>query len=152
MNFLERTLRDWKVRLEPIAAQKPVQLKESSETEASPTPTMMGSSEATTGSVGASRRTSAERRTEKAGSAALIVCVKETATAPRETLVRQLPSAWTAASGAMPLSDSAEARGRASAPAAHAAAASAPPSANWTAVHVSGYGKAARTCLLKMLK
>ena len=38
MIFLEKTLRDWKVTLDPMADRKPVQLKVASEAEARATP------------------------------------------------------------------------------------------------------------------
>merc|ERR1719188_2388909 len=49
MTFLLYTARDAEPKLEPIAAPKQSQLKDISEAEASPTPPMIGSSEAYTG-------------------------------------------------------------------------------------------------------
>lgn len=46
-----------------------------------------------------SPRNKEERRTEKKGSIALIVCVNDTATFPRLILVKRLPNVWTIASG-----------------------------------------------------
>lgn len=48
-----------------------------------------------------SPKNKAERRTEKKGSIALIVCVNETATFPRLIFVKRLPIVWTAANGKM---------------------------------------------------
>ncbi len=103
MNFFEKTFLDWKVTLDPIAAKKPPQLKVASLAEASATPPTIGSSEPTTASVGASPRNSAESSTEKKGSIALMVWVKDTATAPSETLVSRFPSVCTAARGSTAL-------------------------------------------------
>ena len=46
-----------------------------------------------------SPRKIAERRTEKKGSMALIVCVNDTATFPRLMFVKRLPMVWTIARG-----------------------------------------------------
>jgi hypothetical protein len=46
-----------------------------------------------------SPRKIAERRTEKKGSMALIVCVNDTATLPRLMFVKRLPMVWTTARG-----------------------------------------------------
>jgi hypothetical protein len=46
-----------------------------------------------------SPRNMAERMTEKKGSIALIVCVKDTATFPRLILVKRFPKVCTTASG-----------------------------------------------------
>ena len=81
MNFFENTFLDWKVTLDPIAAKNPPQLKVASLAEASATPPTIGTSDPTTASVGASPRKRADSKTEKKGSMALMVCVKETATA-----------------------------------------------------------------------
>ena len=103
MNFFEKTFLDWNVTLDPIAAKNPNQLNVASLADASATPPTIGSSDPTTASVGASPRNRAERSTEKKGSMALMVCVNETATAPRDTLVSRLPRVWTRARGAMVL-------------------------------------------------
>ena len=76
------------------------------EKEASATPATMGSSEATIASVGVDPRKAQESTTEKKGSMALMVCVKDTETALRLTLVNRLPSVCTAASGRTPKSTS----------------------------------------------
>lgn len=99
MNFLENTFRLWNVTLEPMALMKPGQLKEASVSDAPITPPMMGSRVRSTIGLGVSPRKRTEKRTEKRGSRALIVCVNDTATMPRETLVRRLPSVWTTARG-----------------------------------------------------
>jgi hypothetical protein len=46
-----------------------------------------------------SPRNIAERRTEKKGSMALMVCVNDTATFPRLMFVKRLPIVWTIARG-----------------------------------------------------
>lgn len=68
MNFLEKTLRDWKVTLDPMAARKPGQLKVASEAEAATTPPTMGTSESSTGMEGVSPKKILDSRTEKNGS------------------------------------------------------------------------------------
>jgi len=75
MNFLEKTLRDWKVMLDPMAARKPPQLKVASEAEAATTPPTMGTSVARTMGLGVSPRNRLESTTEKNGS---IDCTQET--------------------------------------------------------------------------
>lgn len=70
MNFLEKTFRDWKVMLEPMAARKPPQLKVASEAEAAMTPPTMGTRDKSTGMLGMSPRNKLDRRTEKKGSMA----------------------------------------------------------------------------------
>ena len=68
MNFFDRTFLDWKVRLEPMAAKKPGQLKVASVREAIATPPTMGNRDSTTGKVGLSPRKIADRATLKKGS------------------------------------------------------------------------------------
>jgi hypothetical protein len=46
-----------------------------------------------------SPRNNTDRRIEKKGSIALIVCVKETATLPKLVLVKTFPSMWIKAKG-----------------------------------------------------
>ncbi|MCJ1354285.1 MAG: hypothetical protein MMC33_004272 [Icmadophila ericetorum] len=70
MNFLEKTFRDWKVTLLPMAARKPGQLKVTSEVEASATPPTTGKREARTGNVGVSPRNRLDSSTLKKGSIA----------------------------------------------------------------------------------
>ena len=70
MNFLEKTLRDWKVMLDPMAAKKPPQLKVASEADAATTPPTIGTKDRSTGTDGESPRKMLERRTEKKGSMA----------------------------------------------------------------------------------
>ena len=91
MNFFERTFLDWKVILDPKAARKPVQLNVISEVDANATPAIIGSKEKTTGTDGVWPRKIDDKMTLKRGSAALTVCVKEGATALRDTLVSTLP-------------------------------------------------------------
>ncbi len=74
MNFLEKTLRDWKVTLEPMAAKKPGQLKVASEAEAATTPPTIGTRESRTGMLGVSPRKMLDSSTEKNGS---MDCMKE---------------------------------------------------------------------------
>jgi hypothetical protein len=101
------------------------QLKEASVRDASATPPTIGRRDITTQGVGnckfhlsgakhesrrilaqcqaengiTSPRKMAERRTEKKGSIALIVCVNDTATFPRLMFVKRLPMVWTIARG-----------------------------------------------------
>lgn len=101
MIFFENTLRLWNVALEAMALLKPIQLKETSLTAAPITPPMIGISVSSTKGLGDSPRNMKENRTENIGSKALIVCVKDTATMPRDTLVSRLPSVCTTARGAI---------------------------------------------------
>lgn len=91
MNFLLNTFRVWFVRLEAIAVLKPIQLKEASVNEARATPPTMGTREETIQMEGLSPKNSAESKTVKNGSIALIVCVNETATFPRLIFVKRFP-------------------------------------------------------------
>ena len=152
MIFLLSTLRDWKVRLDPMAARKPAQLKDSSVAEASATPPAMGTSDATTAAVGWSPKKIAERTTEKKGSMALMVCVKDTATLPRLTLVSRLPSACTAASGRILSTSSLVIFGALCTRRVHMLSARREPTANCSQVHEMGTVKSFRTCLFAMLK
>jgi len=99
INFLENTFRLWKVTLDIIALANPGQLNEASVTDAPMTPPMMGKRVSSTIGFGVSPRNRIEKRTEKRGSNALMVCVKDTATMPSETLVSKLPRVWTMARG-----------------------------------------------------
>lgn len=92
INFFDRTFRDWKVIFDPNAAMNPVQLNDNSEVDANATPEIMGTNEATTARVGRSPRKMDDIMTLKKGSRALTVCVKEGATARRDTLVKTLPT------------------------------------------------------------
>lgn len=85
--------------LEPSAAKKPVQLKDSSEVDARATPVTMGTKEAATERVGTSPRKKYDINTLKNGSKAFTVWVKDTATALKETLVKTLPTTWMQANG-----------------------------------------------------
>eukprot|EP00955_Chlamydomonas_euryale_P110298 365990-Chlamydomonas_euryale.AAC.28 len=95
ISFFDSTLRDWNVRLEPIAVRKPSQLNDTSAIDARATPPTIGTSVASTAKDGTSPRKSADSTTEKNGSIALIVWVNETATAPSDMLVSRLPSVCT---------------------------------------------------------
>jgi len=99
ISFLLRTFLDWKVTFEAIAAKNPAQLKEASEIDANATPPTIGRRDKTTQGVGSSPGNIAERRTEKKGSMALMVCVNDTATFPRLMFVKRLPMVWTIARG-----------------------------------------------------
>ena len=70
MNFLEKTFRDWKVTLLPMAARNPGQLKVTSEVDASATPPTTGKREAMTASEGLSPRKRLDSSTLKKGSMA----------------------------------------------------------------------------------
>ena len=70
INFLEKTLRDWKVMLLPMAARKPGQLKVTSDVDARATPPTTGSREATTARDGDSPRNRLDSSTLKKGSIA----------------------------------------------------------------------------------
>lgn len=100
MNFFDNTLRLWNVALEAMALPKPTQLNDASVTAAPITPPMIGSRVSRTMGLGDSPRNRNEKTTENMGSKALIVCVKDTATIPRDTLVSRLPRVCTTARGA----------------------------------------------------
>lgn len=68
MNFFEKTFLDWKVKLDPMAARNPPQLKVASEAEAAITPPTMGTKDKSTGMLGVSPRKMLESKTEKKGS------------------------------------------------------------------------------------
>jgi len=146
ISFLLSTFLDWNVTFEAIALQKPAQLKEASVRDAKATPPTMGTRDNTTQGVGNSPRKIAERRTEKKGSMALIVCVNETATFPRLMFVKRLPMVWTIARGRIARSWAPEIFGLLRIPVIHMNKAMAVPTANCTVVMFIGYGKTFRTC------
>ena len=101
-----------------------------------------------TASDGTSPKKSAESKTEKNGSLALMVCVKETATFPSDTFVSKFPTAWITANGAIGFSIAIETCGGFFAPLAHIAAMSALPTPSSISVTVTGYGNVFKICLL----
>ena len=137
-----------------MAARNPGQLNDASVTDAAATPPTMGTNVAITAAEGTSPKNSDDKSTLKNGSIALMVCVKETATFPRLTLVSTLPSVCTMASGAIALSDSivSESLFSLCIPVICNNAMKATPAANCHSVDVSGNGYAPNTCLLQMLK
>ena len=68
INFLEKTLRDWKVTFEPMAAKKPGQLKVASDADAATTPPTIGTRDSRTGMLGVSPKKRLDSSTEKKGS------------------------------------------------------------------------------------
>merc|ERR1719240_1718086 len=82
-----------------MAPPKESQVKESSVIEASETPSTIGTSESTVSGATREPRMSAERKHVKTGSAALTICVKETAPAPAETTAPMWPIEWQKAIG-----------------------------------------------------
>ena len=68
MNFLEKTLRDWKVTFDPMAARNPGQLKVASEADAATTPPTIGMRDSRTGMLGVSPKKRLDNSTEKKGS------------------------------------------------------------------------------------
>lgn len=84
---------------DPRAAKNPVQLNESSEMDANATPATIGTSDAATGIVGMDPKKMKDMMTLKNGSRALMVWVKETATAFNDTFVKTLPKTWIPANG-----------------------------------------------------
>ena len=76
--------------------------------------------------------------TLKRGSAAFTVCVKEGATARRETLVRTLPRTWIPANGEIARKAPGSILGRFMMPVIHIKQAMRLPMPNWIAVHVIG--------------
>lgn len=99
INFFDKTFLDWNVILDPNAAKNPVQLNVNSDVDANATPVTIGTKDAATGMVGTEPRKMKDMMTLKNGSKALTVCVKETATALKDTLVNTFPRTWIPASG-----------------------------------------------------
>ena len=147
MSF-ERTLRLWNVRLEAIAAANPTHEKLISPVDAKMTPPTIGRSVAMTRGDARSLRKMAEKSTEKKGSMALMVWVKETGTEPRERFVRTFPNVWTRARGRIWTSADLVIVGKGCRRRVHIKMQRAEPNMNWRVVHVTGCGKAPRTCLL----
>ena len=106
-----KMLRVAKARLDAIAAPKASHVKESSVTEAMATPSTIGMSERATGSETACLRKRRERPHVNTGSAALTICVNETAPAEKERTAEACPIAWQAAIGSNGLSAALESRG-----------------------------------------
>ena len=148
MNFLLSTFLLWKVRFEPMAATKPAQLKEASVADARATPPTMGTRVSTTAGGATSPRKAALITTEKNGSMALMVWVKDTATLPRDTFVSTLPRVWTHAKGRIVSSCFLVTLGLLWIPVTHTKRARHDPTMNWSSVHDIGNLKALRTCLL----
>lgn len=134
--------------LDPKAARKPVQLKDSSDVEASATPETMGNSDAATAIVGRSPRNMNDIMTLKKGSRALTVWVKDTATARNETLVRTLPTTWIPARGVMDRRAPGSILGCSCSRKSHMKHASMLPTAKCITVQVRGCGKYFKSCLL----
>jgi len=133
-SFLHKTFRDWLVRFEAMALQNPIQLKETSVTDANTTPPTIGTSEPNTNTEGVSPRNRTERRTEKKGSMALMVWVKETATLPKLTLVKTFPSMWIKARGRIFAYCLGESLGLGCRFSSHMSATKKDPDANWKVV------------------
>lgn len=87
MDNFEKILRAVNAKLEVIADKKPSQVNETSETEAMITPATTGNKEAYTGNGKIDCKKMPEPTTLTKGSIDLTTCVKETATAPKETTV-----------------------------------------------------------------
>mmetsp|Transcript_22668 Transcript_22668/g.27381 ORF Transcript_22668/g.27381 Transcript_22668/m.27381 type:complete len:232 (-) Transcript_22668:824-1519(-) len=138
ISFLENTLRDVKVTLDPRAAINPTQLKDVSVKEARAIPPTTGMRVATRAKDGMSPRKTACMTTEKNGSHDLMVCVNETATLPRLIFVRRLPRVWTRASGRIVMRVLRSTWGRACRPAAHIMQAMTEPTARLSSVRVVG--------------
>eukprot|EP00967_Tisochrysis_lutea_P034139 scaffold40681_cov30-Tisochrysis_lutea.AAC.2 len=86
-------LRVAKARLDSIAPPKDIHVKESSLTEAIATPATIGMRAASAGAEMDEPRMAQERPAVHTGSAALTICVKETAPAPAETTAPMCPMA-----------------------------------------------------------
>ena len=131
-----------------IALVNPIQEKLASDAEAKATPPTMETKQRMTEIEGESPRNKDDKTTEKNGSIALIVCVKLTATDPREMLVSRLPRVWTTARGMTALTVSLVTFGLFMTPVVHSIRAMTDPTMNCKTVSVRGKGKAWRTCLL----
>mmetsp|Transcript_42711 Transcript_42711/g.138522 ORF Transcript_42711/g.138522 Transcript_42711/m.138522 type:complete len:204 (-) Transcript_42711:311-922(-) len=97
--FLERTAREAKATLEVRAPYRAFMVKESSLSDASETPTMMGSSDAYTCHLKTVPSTKKDSTHVKSGSAALTVWAKETAPAPSAITAPAWPRACAAPMG-----------------------------------------------------
>mmetsp|Transcript_3283 Transcript_3283/g.9135 ORF Transcript_3283/g.9135 Transcript_3283/m.9135 type:complete len:210 (+) Transcript_3283:2077-2706(+) len=148
MNFLLSTFLLWKVRLLPIAAPNPAQLKLASVALARATPPTIGTSVSSTGRGLDSPRKMEDRATEKKGSMALMVCVKLTATFPRLTLVSRFPRVWTHARGRIVINWLLVSLGLLWIPVAHTKRARQEPTTNWSSVQDTGNLNTLSTCLL----
>ena len=95
----EQMLRMANARLESIAPPKESHVNESSVMEARATPKTMGKRERTVSGAIREPRMIADRKHVKTGSAALTICVKETAPALAETTAAMWPIEWQKAMG-----------------------------------------------------
>jgi len=138
MNFFDSTFRDWNVMFDPNAAKNPVQLKVSSEVDARATPVTIGTNDAATGNVGTVPRKRKDMITLKNGSNAFTVCVKDTATARRETFVRTFPRTWIPANGVTDFNAPGSIFGLSCNLRTHIVNARRLPVMKWSAVHVRG--------------
>ena len=93
MSFFEKMALALKATLEAIAVLNPSHENESSVAEAKATPPMIGNSAMYTGHAYTVPFTKKEPAALNTGSNVLIVCVNDTATAAKETFVRQWPNA-----------------------------------------------------------
>mmetsp|Transcript_1828 Transcript_1828/g.4118 ORF Transcript_1828/g.4118 Transcript_1828/m.4118 type:complete len:127 (-) Transcript_1828:179-559(-) len=91
MYCLESTFLNWNAKFDPRAKERPAQVKEASVKEATTTPETMGNKAKMLSSDGTVPRSHAENTAVKNGSSALMVCVKETATAPKLAFVSKNP-------------------------------------------------------------
>eukprot|EP00976_Prorocentrum_cordatum_P106528 1194470-Prorocentrum_minimum.AAC.5 len=92
MYFLEMTLRDCSATFDAIAVRNPYQLNDRSVADAITTPATMGISVSVVTSDGTEPRNIHDSSTVKNGSSDLIVCVRDTFTAPRDMFVNRNPS------------------------------------------------------------
>lgn len=134
--------------LDPKAAKNPVQLKDNSEVDARATPVTIGTSDTATGTVGTSPRNIKDIITLKNGSKAFTVCVKDTATALKDTFVSTLPTTWIQAKGVTDFNALISTCGFLCSLKIHISNAIVLPTMKWIAVHVRGYGNTFNKCLL----
>mmetsp|Transcript_58634 Transcript_58634/g.134526 ORF Transcript_58634/g.134526 Transcript_58634/m.134526 type:complete len:216 (+) Transcript_58634:778-1425(+) len=147
----ERILRAANARLESMAPKKDTQVNESSDTEASATPNTIGSSEMATGAETVCPSSSAERPHVNTGSAALTICVNETAPAPAETTAPMCPMEWQKEMGARVRTAAVESFGGLRRPVSHKSDTKADPTASEAAECAHGSASALSRTLFAML-
>mmetsp|Transcript_34792 Transcript_34792/g.69336 ORF Transcript_34792/g.69336 Transcript_34792/m.69336 type:complete len:241 (+) Transcript_34792:567-1289(+) len=151
MERREKMLRVAKARLESIAPPKASQVKESSLTEARATPATMGMRESAVRVETEEPRMRADSPQVKTGSAALTICVNETAPAPADTTAPMCPMAWQKAMGSSVLMASAESLGGLRMPVSQSGMTNAVPTKSEKALCVHGSGSKFRRTLFWML-
>mmetsp|Transcript_8884 Transcript_8884/g.21438 ORF Transcript_8884/g.21438 Transcript_8884/m.21438 type:complete len:225 (+) Transcript_8884:609-1283(+) len=148
MYFFEITFRDWNARFDPMAVRNPYHVNERSVAEAMMTPATIGTNVSITGSVGTLPRKTKESTTVKNGSRDLMVCVRDTFTAPRDMFVVTNPRRCSTESGKTASTVRRLKIGACLTRSNQAPDINTLATIRWIAVHVVAYGKTCRACLL----